>query len=540
MLFPPTRSNQETTKVDRSIEESVKDLLQKPVSIETVKSLFPNGEWRGSLPVQFSSVTDDSRNVTGGSMFIAIVGFESDGHLYLHQALDSGASLLIVDAAHIEANPALLESVPGAPLLLIGDTRRVASFLAAEFYGHPSKQINVHGITGTKGKTTTVHLLADILKAAGRRPALIGTLGVEFNGEMFESKLTTPGPIDFQHWLRFLADKGATDVIAEVSAHSGALARTASVNFQSVTYMNLSRDHGDHFTPEAYLDAKLAIARDAAKVNPNVYGIANIRDPHAEAFLEPVESGHRIRFATFEEGENPFSVESEIHVQIVARSWRELSIVVKTLTWGREIALPLIGRFNAQNAAAAASIAMAASITPDQIADGLAHARQIPGRLERIDLAQDFLVVVDYAHAPQPASEVLSALREITPGRLIGVMGAGGSRDRGKRPMIGEVMASDCDICFITSDNPRKEEPLDIINDILVGVQRVPDGMKKTIIEPDRAKAINQALEEAHSSDTVAILGKGHENYQIFKDYTIHFDDREVARDWLLSHGYGA
>jgi UDP-N-acetylmuramoyl-L-alanyl-D-glutamate--2,6-diaminopimelate ligase len=182
---------------------------------------------------------------------------------------------------------------------------------------------------------------------------------------------------------------------------------------------------------------------------------------------------------------------------------------------------------------------MASGIDPDRIALGLSSATPVPGRLERIDLGQNFLVVVDYAHAPQPAAEVLAALRDLTSGKLIGVMGAGGSRDRGKRPMIGEILARDCDLAVITSDNPRNEEPLDIINDILVGVQRVPGAMEKVAVEPDRENAIEFALEKAGDGDTVAILGKGHETYQIFKDKTIHFDDREIARSRLIEMGYG-
>jgi len=511
---------------------------QIPVKQATLRNLFPHAEWRGTLPAVFAGVSDDSRETIRGGIFVAIVGYESDGHLYLEDAANAGASLLVVDAKHVEANPALIKPVKDVPVLLVKDTRRAATILAAEFYERPSNHTFVHGVTGTKGKTTSVNLLGDILSTAGRKPGIMGTLGVTLGDEKWETKLTTPGPIEFQRWLRTLVDRGATDVACEVSAHSGALARTSSVKFETVTYLNLSRDHGDHFSPEAYLDAKLTIARDAVEVNPTAIGIGNARDPHTAAFLEPMIPKRRVRFATFEENEDPGSVETNLHAQIVNRSPSELTLAVRTISWEREVKLPLIGRFNAQNAAAAAAIAFAIGITPDQIAHGLSSAHQVPGRLERVDLGQDFLVVVDYAHAPQPAAEVLSALREITHSRLIGIIGAGGSRDRGKRPIMGEVLATDCDIAIITSDNPRSEEPLDIINDILVGVQRVPNGPAKAIVEVDRKRAIETALETAKSGDTVAILGKGHENYQIFKDKTIHFDDREVARDWLLKHGY--
>jgi UDP-N-acetylmuramoyl-L-alanyl-D-glutamate--2,6-diaminopimelate ligase len=484
-------------------------------------------------------VADDSRETIRGGSFVAIAGFETDGHLFLQNALKAGAALLIVERGRIEAEPGLIEGLSSAPLLVVENTRRAAAILASEFYGRPSELIPVHGVTGTKGKTTTIHLAANILTAAGHNPGITGTLGVELGKEKWEIKLTTPGPIEFQKFLRMLVDRGATDVVCEVSAHSGALARTSSVKFATVTYMNLSRDHGDHFTPEAYLDAKLAVSRDAVTVNPDVWGIANARDPHSEAFLEPVRNTRRHRFGAFEETEDPAQTHCDLTVRIISRSPSGLVLSIETADWKREVNLPLIGRFNAQNAAASASIAMASGIDPDRIALGLSSATPVPGRLERIDLGQNFLVVVDYAHAPQPAAEVLAALRDLTSGKLIGVMGAGGSRDRGKRPMIGEILARDCDLAVITSDNPRNEDPLDIINDILVGAQRVPGAMEKVAVEPDRKNAIEFALEKAVDGDTVAILGKGHETYQIFKDKTIHFDDREIARSWLTERGYG-
>ena len=519
------------------------EVRQTAIKTSLLMGLFPSAVWKGdvsTLPEFMTEVADDSRKVVKGGIFIAVVGYETDGHLYLKNALDKGAALLIVDSKHIAEHPELLETIGNAPLLLVENTRRAVSILAAEFYRHPSRECAVHGVTGTKGKTTTVHILADILNRAGRRCAVMGTLGVEFKGEKWKSDLTTPGPIEFQKRMRFLADLGATDIACEVSAHAGALSRTASVFFRTISYMNLSRDHGDHFSDGEYLDSKLAISQDAVKINPDVIGLANGRDPHANSFLSPVKPGNRKIFAAFEEDESVDNVHFDLTAQIKTRSHKNLNLVIKTDNWNRDVVFPLIGRFNAQNAAAAAAIAWAVGIDPDTIADGLAHANPVPGRLESVDLGQGFLVVVDYAHAPQPAVEVLRALREITPGKLIGVMGAGGSRDRGKRPMIGEILARDCDIAVITSDNPRKEEPLEIINDIMVGVGKVKNGKAEVIVEADRKNAIGLALKKAANGDTVAILGKGHEDYQIFSDVTIHFDDREVAREWLMSMGFNA
>ncbi len=511
---------------------------QIPVKIEKIRQLLPDGVWRGQAPAELIAVADDSREVIPGGTFVAIVGHETDGHVYLAKAVEAGAALLIVDSKHVEGNPGLLEPVKDRAILLVPDTRQAASILADEFYGHPSRELRIHGVTGTKGKTTTVHLIADILREAGLRPAAMGTLGVEFEENRFSSALTTPGPIEFHRRLRYLADRGATDLACEISAHAGAFLRTSSARFETVAYLNLSRDHLDDFSWEEYVDAKLTIARDAVKINPSVKGIANARDTFSAQFLDPIAPENRLRFAVFAEGENPLDPASDLAVIIHSRSSIDLSMTVRTKKWEREVLLPLIGRFNAENAAAAATVAMSMGLAPDVIAQGLNRAKSVPGRLERIDLGQAFLVVVDYAHAPQPAQEVLACLREATEGNLIAVMGAGGSRDRGKRPMMGEVLAKDADIAVITSDNPRKEEPLDIINDILVGVGRVKEASAEIIVEVDRRKAIETALERARKGDTVAILGKGHETYQIFRDRTIHFDDRETAREWLEKHGH--
>ncbi len=517
------------------------DVKQIPVELSKLDELLPNAERRWGFDgprIAFTHVTDDSRDVVDGGIFVAVAGYETDGHLYLEKAVENGAAVLVVQSDHVSENTELIKPVENHPLILVENTRQAASVLASEFYGNPSSQLKIHGITGTKGKTTTTHILGGILEASGRKVAIMGTLGIEFNGERWKSALTTPGPVEFQKRLRFLVDKGATDIVCEVSAHAGALSRTSSARFETVTYMNLSRDHRDHFSEEEYLDAKLAIARDAVKVNPDVIGIGNARDQHTEEFLSPISENRKIRFAAFEESENHNEVQADVAVTIKSRSSTDLNLTVKTQYWNLDVELPLIGRFNAQNAAAAVAVAMANGIEPEIIAEGLSNARPVPGRLELVDEGQQFSVVVDYAHAPQPAHEALACLRDITKGNLICVLGAGGSRDRGKRPLMGEVLARDCDIAVVTSDNPRKEEPLDIINDIMVGVTRISDKRAEVIVEVDRARAIGIALEKAHPGDTVAVLGKGHEDYQIFKDETIHFDDREVARDWLNSHGH--
>ncbi len=511
---------------------------QIPVTRGKLENLFPDAEWHGEPPGLLTAIADDSREVVEGGAFVAIMGLNTDGHLFLKQAVEAGAALIVVALDHVKAHPELLQPVEGIPQIHVADTRKAASKLAAAFYANPSNAAAVHGVTGTKGKTTTVHLIADILAAAGRKPATMGTLGIEFGEEKIKTDLTTPGPIEIHRNMRALVDSGATDIACEVSAHAGAMLRTSDVRFETVTYMNLSRDHYNHFSAEEYLDAKLAIARDAVAINPQVWGIGNAGDEHTEAFLMPIDPARRLTFAAYDESEETGEAEINLTGKILGSSLGELRLIFSSSGWEREILLPLVGRFNAENACAAATVAIAMGIDPDTIAAGLQNARPIPGRLERVDLGQNFLVVVDYAHAPQPAREVLTCLQDLTKGRLIAVMGAGGSRDRGKRPLIGEVLARSCDIAVVTSDNPRDEEPLDIINDIMVGFTRAPEKRAEVFVEVDRRKAIERALEQAQAGDTVAVLGKGHEDYQIFKDRTIHFDDREVSQEWLKNHGY--
>ncbi len=519
----------------------MENVNQNIVSFKKIRELLPEASFHeGSLnlPEYVTSVSDDSRESSQDGIFVAIKGYESDGHEYIKNALDAGATLCVLERSRIENDPSLVSELSDRSYLVVENTRLAASILAAVFYGNPSDELKVHGITGTKGKTTTAHITGGIFEADRKIPGVMGTLGIEFGEKRWKSDLTTPGPVKFQKILRGLADKGASDLICEVSAHAGALSRTSSVRFESVLYMNLSRDHGDHFDENEYLEAKKAIFRDAVSRNPEVWGIANIRDPHGSAFLEYIKNDRRFTFGAFEEDESGEDKQVDLRMTIQKRSRDDLHLEMRASDWTRKVRLPLIGRFNAQNAAAAASIGIISGIDPDVIVDGLQKVSPVPGRLERIRKGQEFLLVVDYAHAPQPAHEALATLREITRGKLIGVMGAGGSRDRGKRPMIGEVMTRDCDVVVITSDNPRKEEPLDIINDILVGVTRAKDDDTELIVEVDRQAAIGLAMERALPGDTVAILGKGHEDYQIFKDETIHFDDREVASEWLDKLGF--
>jgi len=354
---------------------------QIPVSLDRIRSLFPDGEWHGMSADNFIGVADDSRKVVKGGIFVAIAGFDTDGHLYLDNACRAGAALIVVSRKIFNELKHTSCGIESSPRLEIDDTRKAASILAAEFYANPTKEIAIHGITGTKGKTTTVHLVGEILYSAGKKPAMMGTLGVEFGSEKIKTSLTTPGPIEFNAIVRSLVESGATDVVCEVSAHAGALKRTSDVRFETVTYMNLSRDHGDHFPNAEYLDAKLEIARDAVLINPDVFGIGNARDPHTQSFLQPIEQTRRFTFSSWEEGEDTSKIQSDLKAIISGRSLKGIHLTIETSGWSRVISLPLIGRFNAQNAAAAASIATVIGIDPDVISSGLENTRPNGSRI---------------------------------------------------------------------------------------------------------------------------------------------------------------
>lgn len=443
----------------------------------------------GRDDVIVSSLTHDSRRVSPHTVFCCVRGARDDGHDFAPQAIAAGASALVVDHVLDVA----------IPQLVVDDVRRAIGPLAAAVFGHPARRLTVIGVTGTNGKTTTVHLLAHILRSAGRPVASLGTLSGAF---------TTPEASDLQAELACQVRNGATAVVMEVSSHALVQHRVDGMQFDLAVFTNLGRDHLDlHGTLEAYLDAKAELFTPAHAVR----GVVNLGDPAGRTIAA--------------RGQIPivgYSVSdlAEVSVSVDAHSYR----------WhDRQVRVPIGGAFNVGNSLAAATAAVEIGVDVDEVVAALATAPQVPGRFEAIHAGQPFHVLVDFAHTAEGLDAVLGAARTaVGGGRVIVVFGCGGDRDRTKRPMMGEVAGRLADLAVITSDNPRSEEPTSIIAEIMSGVPE--DLAPKLLVEPDRAFAIEAAFRIARPGDVVVVAGKGHEATQTIGDQVLEFDDRVVAR----------
>jgi UDP-N-acetylmuramoyl-L-alanyl-D-glutamate--2,6-diaminopimelate ligase len=425
-----------------------------------------------------------------GSLFFCVPGSRTDGHDFASRAVENGAVALVVERP-LEVD---------VPQLVVPDSRRAMAPVADEFFGRPSEELQVAGVTGTNGKTTTAFLMYSILAAAGRRPGLLGTIESRVGGERRPAIRTTPEAIDVQRALREMLDAGDRSCAMEATSHGSELGRLDRVRFSALVFTNLSQDHLDfHGTMERYFEAKRRLfveSRPPAAINVgNEWGrklAADRPDALTFGFADDAEIG-------------PAELEN--------------------------VDLKLRGRFNVENALGALAASRLLGIEDDAVARGLEAVRGVPGRFESVVEGQPFEVIVDYSHKPEALESVLRTARDLATGRVICVFGCGGDRDRGKRPIMGRIASELADLAIVTSDNPRSEEPQAIIDEILAGVTGEVEA------EPDRAAAIDRAISEADEGDVVLIAGKGHEQGQEFADRTIPFDDREVARDVLRRLG---
>lgn len=463
---------------------------------------------RGSLPSDITGITDDSRTVLPGSLFIAVRGSAGDGHDYLEAAKDAGASCVIVE------DPARTS----LPALIVREGRRAAAVAAAAAFGMPADQLQIVGVTGTNGKTTTVSILRHLLdtQAPGARSASIGTLGVLLGSEGTPvpggGGLTTPGPVELQRLLRVLVDAGVGRVAMEASSHSLEQRRMEGVRFEAVVYTNFTRDHLDyHQTMEKYFAAK---ARLIDYLQPHGTVVYNIDDTAWRALkTDRRRVGYSQRVAT-----------AEVSATDVRFGPRGSRFTLNMYADSNEVELPLIGEFNVMNALAAAATAYALGMSAAKVAERLATPPQIPGRLEV--LQERPTVLRDYSHTPDALERALQAVRPFVPGhgRLFLVFGCGGDRDRGKRPEMGRIGARLADLVIITSDNPRSENPETILDEIEAGMS----GVEHERIE-DRRAAIARALELAAPDDVILLAGKGHETYQIRGAEKLPFDEKSIV-----------
>jgi UDP-N-acetylmuramoyl-L-alanyl-D-glutamate--2,6-diaminopimelate ligase len=485
-----------------------------PISSETVvRALRDAGVLagtRGHLPDVFSGITDDSRQVARHGLFIAVRGSLRDGHDYLDAAREAGASAALVEDPTRTDLPAVV--VRG------GEGRRAAAIAAAAAYEWPARGLRVVGVTGTNGKTTTVHMLRHLLDHPDARAASIGTLGVRIGSVERTldggSGLTTPGPVELQRVFRALVDEGVRSVSMEMSSHALDQHRAEGVIFDAAVFTNLTRDHLDyHGTMERYRAAKALLAE---QVGPDGAVVVNADDRAWDRLTSP---GRLVRFSA----EGSAADVSAADIELGARG---STFTLRAGGESHRVLLPLIGGFNIANAVGAAAAAWSLGETPAVIAVRLSSMPQVPGRLER--LADHPVVLRDYCHTPDALERALDALRPFTAGRLICVFGAGGDRDRGKRPLMGRVAATHADVAIVTSDNPRTEDPERIIDDVVAGIERTD-----YVRLGDRRAAIARALEMAREGDVVLLAGKGHETYQVIGTTYVDFDEKTIVQELL-------
>jgi len=466
----------------------------------------------GPPDCEISGIAYHSGTVRPGDLFGAIRGFVHDGHRYVPEAVRRGARAVLVDHALPEI---------AATQVVVPDTRAALAAIAAAFYGDPSRDLWVCGVTGTKGKTTTTYLIDAVLRGAGRRAAVIGTTGILAAGapvEFSTTTSTTPEAPDLQRLLRDLRGRGIDHVVMEVTSHALELSRVEACRFRAAVFTNLTQDHLDlHGDLARYRDAK---RRLFAMVDPDGVSIVNADDPAGEAMAQQ----SRARVVTY-------GIDRPAKLRATAITLAANGTQC-TVTWPEgthRLALRLPGLFNVSNALAAFAAGLACGADPAVIAQALGSVAGVPGRCEVVDEGQPFTVLVDYAHSPDSLEKILRLAGQISSGRRIVVFGCGGDRDRTKRPIMGGIGTRLADHAIFTSDNPRSEDPGAIIREIEAGV----DGAQNFESIPDRRRAIERGIALARPGDIVVIAGKGHETYQILGDRTITFDDREVAREVL-------
>ncbi len=469
-----------------------------------------------------TAVVCDSRKAAAGSIFFALPGTKTDGSKFAADAVNHGARVIV--ASHPRP-PGISAEITWVEIH-DGKERRALATAAANFYGHPADALKLVGVTGTNGKTTTTFLVDSILQAAGYTDALIGTTGYRTPKGSRKAVNTTPESLDLQQMFAEVRDTGGTHAVLEVSSHSLAMERVWGCHFAVAIFTNLTRDHLNfHKTFEDYFGAKRRLFEGTGAGAPDV-GAINSDDPYF-----PRLEGLAKRTLTYGLNESP-----DLTTKKFALSFEGLEFTAETPAGKVEVHSRLVGRINVYNILAAIGAGIGLEIPIEKIEQGIAALELVPGRFQAIDEGQPFHVVVDYAHADDAMRNLISTARELNPsGRIITVFGAGGERDRSTRPLMGEAAGSLSDLVILTSDNPRSEDPLRIINDVVVGLQKVK---AKYRIEPDRDAALEMAMEEAHPGDIVLLAGKGHENYQILHDRTFEFDDREKARAILRRKGY--
>ena len=459
----------------------------------------------GDDSVEIADLAYAAGAVRPGALYFCVPGSRADGHDFAAAAVERGAAALVVERQVRVA----------VPQIVVEETRAAMPGAAAAFFGYPTRELEVAGVTGTTGKTTTTYLLYAILEAAGRRPGLMGTVESRIGGERKPAVRTTPEAIDLQRAFRAMLDAGDRSVALEATSHGSELGRLAGIRFAALAFTNLSEEHLDfHGTMERYYAAKRRLF-----VGPEPPPAAvNVGDAYGRELADELRALGRAPLLTF-----GFADDAEIRPDGLEHGRLRAGSI--------ELETRLRGRFNVENVLAAVSVALLLDVEDEAIAEGIARVEGVPGRFETIDEGQPFTVVVDYSHKPGALENVLRTARDLATGRVLCVFGCGGDRDRTKRPLMGRIAGDLADVAIVTSDNPRSEDPDAIIDEVVAGA---PGRLE---VEPDRAKAIGQALEGAQAGDVVVIAGKGHEQGQELDGRVVPFDDRDVVRATLRALG---
>jgi len=492
-----------------------KTLAELLTNVEVDRANVRDGE------TEILSVVSDSRQATPGACFVAIKGYQTDGHRYIRQAVQAGAGAVVYE------DPAFASAIPSTVAAArVTDSRRACALIAVRFWDSPSTRLTLTGVTGTNGKTTSVALVDALCRSRGYATAALGTLGRSIGDLTAPTAHTTLDSVELQSTLAGMHHQGITHVAMEVSSHALSLHRTWGLKYDVVAFTNISQDHLDFYNSmEEYLETKVLLFTeyaDLARPEKQLQGVINADDPAGRQLAA------RARCSVLTYGLGPCgSGEPDVTARNVACSSRGARFDLCARGEVEAVEISLLGRFNVMNALCAAGCGLALGIGPAEIAAGLHTVRPVPGRFERVDEGQDYGVAIDYGHTPEGLRNILASARELTSKRLLCVFGCGGDRDRTKRPIMGAIAAELADVAIVTSDNPRSEAPNAIIDDVLGGIQ---GGQAEVRVEADRRRAIEMGVSLCEPGDMLIIAGKGHETYQIFAHETIHFDDREEAR----------
>ncbi|WCK53088.1 UDP-N-acetylmuramoyl-L-alanyl-D-glutamate--2,6-diaminopimelate ligase [Aneurinibacillus sp. Ricciae_BoGa-3] len=466
----------------------------------------------GNANVEITGLQIDSRKIQPGNLFICLPGFTVDGHDFAAKAVAAGAVAVLAQRA-IEVD---------VPVVYVPDIKRAMAILADRFYGQPTRNMKVIGVTGTNGKTTTTHLIQKVLEDAGHPTGIIGTIEMRIGDEVKEVKNTTPEAADLQQSFAWMLSKGAEYAAIEVSSHALDMGRVRGIRFKTAVFTNLTQDHLDyHGTMEKYRDAKGLLFSQLGNEYDNdrmKVAILNADDPASETYAR-ITPAQVITYG--------IDAEANVRGTNIRITPNGTKVSVDTFAGSAEFSLQMIGNFNVYNVLAATAACLAEGIPLKQIKQSLEAVEGVRGRFERVDAGQDFTVIVDYAHTPDSLENVLKTVREFAEEDVYCIVGCGGDRDRTKRPLMARIAVGYADTAILTSDNPRSEDPDAILDDMIAGLQDTPQERYTTI--SDRREAIRYAINRAKTGDVIVIAGKGHETYQIVKDRVLHFDDKEEA-----------